>query len=311
MYNYNHLYYFYVAAKFGGISSAAQHLRISQPSLSSQIRVLESSLEIKLFQKVGRRSLLTPDGTAIYGFCRRMFEIAEEMSEVISNKTSSGSRRIHIGISNEVDRPFVIEIVSSFLNKHSFQQRPKVTVVSGDHDQLVERVRFRELDAIVTQKSVNAIELTNLRRVEVPVVLTCSPDQKVFDHPRKLRSATIIKLLAKQNDLQWIVPSPKFKLRSEIDRFFEANELSGRAVFESDVIASMIRSVQDGIGFAFMPLLYIAREIRDGSLQAIGPKNGFWNYRVRLICHRQSRDDALIRTLDDVFYKVCRQSLKD
>ena len=38
MYNYNHLYYFYVTAKAGGVNAAAQHLRISQPSLKQSAK---------------------------------------------------------------------------------------------------------------------------------------------------------------------------------------------------------------------------------------------------------------------------------
>lgn len=56
MYNYNHLYYFYSTVKFGGVTLAAKHLCISQPSLSSQLKVLEESLQIKLFNKVGRNN---------------------------------------------------------------------------------------------------------------------------------------------------------------------------------------------------------------------------------------------------------------
>src|SRR3954469_22790787 len=173
MYNYNHLYYFYVTAKSGGVNAAAKHLRISQPSLSSQIKVLEGSLDVRLFHKVGRNNHLTPAGSVVYGFCRRMFEVSEEMGELIAKRVPSAARRIHIGVSDEVDRPFVVEVVSLFLKKHGLAQRPKVSVVSGSHDQLVERLRFRELDAVVTQLAVIDTELENLERAEVPVALTC------------------------------------------------------------------------------------------------------------------------------------------
>jgi LysR family transcriptional activator of nhaA len=90
MFNFNHLYYFYVTAKSGGVSAAAEHLRISQPSLSSQLKVLERFFDIRLFQRVGRRNQLTPSGAIIYGFCRRMFEISEEMSELFFGSSSVG-----------------------------------------------------------------------------------------------------------------------------------------------------------------------------------------------------------------------------
>src|SRR4051794_9227220 len=114
MYNFNHLYYFYIAAKSGGVNAAARHLKISQPSLSSQLKVLERSLDLRLFQKVGRNNRLTPAGSNLYGFCRQMFEISEQMGEQISNRIPSVSRRIHLGVSDEVDHPFVVEVVSHF-----------------------------------------------------------------------------------------------------------------------------------------------------------------------------------------------------
>jgi LysR family transcriptional regulator, transcriptional activator of nhaA len=114
MFNFNHLYYFYVTAKSGSTTVAAKHLKISQPSLSSQIRVLEGTLEMDLFRKVGRNNQLTEAGAVIYGFCRRMFDVSEEMNEIIVGRVPSAARRINIGVSDEVERSFVVEVVSLF-----------------------------------------------------------------------------------------------------------------------------------------------------------------------------------------------------
>ena len=309
MYNFNHLYYFYITAKSGGVTAAANHLKISQPSLSSQLKVLEGTLDMKLFQKVGRQNQLTEAGSVIYGFCRRMFELSEEMSESILEQVPSATRRIHIGVSDEIDRSFVVEVVSLFLKKHGLAQRPKVTMVSGAHEQLVERLRFRELDAIVTQLSMTDPELTNLRRVEVSVALTCSSKWKTRSRTANLKAASAIKEIIGGENAQWVMPSSKFKLRSEIDRFFEINELKGRIVFESDVMASLVRSVVDEIGMAFLPLLYVAREIKEKSIRVLGPKRGYWKYLVWLGCHNQNRDDTLIQSLARSFKEVCDQEL--
>lgn len=308
MYNYNHLYYFYITAKSGGATAAAKHLRISQPSLSSQLKVLEQTLDVRLFHKVGRNNQLTQAGSVIYGFCRQMFEISEELGELLSKRVPSATRRIHIGVSDEVDRPFVVEVVSLFLKKHGLAQRPKVTVVSGSHDQLVERLRFRELDAVVTQSAMIDPELENLERAEVPVVLTCSHKLHVRAGKARIKAADAIEKIVGGKDAQWLMPSSRFKLRAEIDQFFESNQLKGRIVFESDVIASLVRSVIDEVGLAFLPLLYVAREIREKSVRVIGPKNGYWKYRVWLACHGQNKDDALIKALSRSFKEICDQA---
>jgi LysR family transcriptional activator of nhaA len=309
MYNFNHLYYFYVTAKSGGVSAAARHLRISQPSLSSQIKVLEQTLDVRLFQKVGRNNQLTPAGTSIYGLCRQMFEISDELGELISKRVPSASRRIRIGVSDEVDRPFVVEVVSLFLNKHGLSQRPKVTIVSGNHEQLAERLRFRELDAVVTQMSMIDPELENLVHAEVPVALTCSTQWKSRIKRKNLNGADAIMEAVGGENAQWLMPSSRFKLRVETDLFFEKHQLKGRIVLDSDVIASLVRSVIDEIGVAFLPLIYVAREIREKSIHVIGPKNGYWQYRVWLTSHRQNKDDALIKDLSRSFKEICNQAL--
>jgi len=306
MYNFNHLYYFYITAKSGSVTVAAKHLSVSQPSLSSQLKVLERSLDLKLFQRTGRTNELTRQGMVIYGFCRQMFELSEEMSEVILKKVPSATRRIHIGVSDEVDRPFVVEVVSHFLKNRILTERPKVTLVSGTHEELVERLKFREIDVMISELAMTDPDLINLSKVEVPVALVCSQQWKLKSNGRNLKAAAAIDEIIGGDRAQWVMPTAKFKLRAEIDQFFEANQLKGRIVFESDVMASLVRSVIDEIGLAFLPLLYIAREVRENSLRVLGPKDGYWKYRVWLVCGKHNSRDELIQALSQSFEKVCR-----
>jgi LysR family transcriptional activator of nhaA len=307
MYNFNHLYYFYIVAKSGGVTAAAKHLRISQPSLSSQIKVLESELDLKLFEKVGRVNKLTRAGLVTYGFCRQMFELSEQMSEVLLQKVPSATRKIHIGVSDEVDRPIVVQVVSHFLRNLSLTQRPKVTIIAGSHDQLVERLRFREIDVMISELVMTDPELMNLSQVEVPVALVCSSRWKMKSNIKNLKASAAIEEIVGSEIAQWVMPSAKFKLRAEIDQFFETNQLKGRIVFESDVISSLVQSVIDEIGSAFLPLIYIDREIRERSLRLLGPKGGYWKYRVWLVCSHQNYNDPLIQSFSKSFKEVIRE----
>jgi DNA-binding transcriptional LysR family regulator len=139
--------------------------------------------------------------------------------------------------------------------------------------------------------------------------LTCSSKWKISTDKRSLKLNAAIAAIKGVGGTEWLMPSSRFKLRAEMDSFFEANELKGRIVFESDVIASLVRSVMDGVGLAFLPLLYVAREIREKSVRVIGPKEGYWKYRVYLTCHAQSKNDVLIKALAVSFKEICNQAL--
>ena len=129
MLNYNHLYYFYVTAKVGGVTSAARQLNTSQPSLSAQIKSLETSLNRELFRKNGRKMELTEEGHRVYAYCKPMFEIGEEIKEYIDGKDTIKRLKVSIGVSSEVERPFVANVIGSALKKSLNSARPVVSMI--------------------------------------------------------------------------------------------------------------------------------------------------------------------------------------
>lgn len=306
VYNYNHLYYFYITAKSGGVTNAAKHLHISQPSLSSQLKILEQALDVKLFEKVGRKNQLSKSGNIIYSYCKQMFELSEKMGELICKGVPSSTKRIEIGISDDIDRAFVAEMVNEFLRKLSCVQRPKVAIVHGSNESLMERLRFKEIDAIITDLTVKDEELESLEHFDVPVVLTCSSKQSPTVASRSTRIKEVIKETIGEENVHWVMPSSHLKLRAEIDHFLEANQLKGHVVLESDDVSSLAPSVEDQLGLAFLPKLYIHKAIDDKKIRVIGDTKGYWSEPINFICHNQSKNDVLIKSLASSFKNICQ-----
>jgi LysR family transcriptional activator of nhaA len=307
-YNYNHLYYFYIAAKSGGITKASEHLHISQPSLSSQLKVLEESLDLKLFEKVGRRNQLTPSGIIIYEYCKQMFELAEKMTEVISKGTPTSKRKIHIGVSNDVEKEFISEVVSNFLNRISQEQRPQVNLLSGPLNQLLDHLHFKEIDTVITAQKINNSEFISLEEASVPVVLCCSSKWQNITCTSLADNDLVISELAKCKNIQWVLPSSSFELRTQIDKFFNENQIEKRVIFESDNIATLVRSVHNELGFSFLPLLHVATEIKGNYLKCLGSNLGFWDYHITLGCHPLNKEDSLVKAFSKSFRDLCEQA---
>ena len=76
-----HVRTFVTVAELGTVSKAALHLRIAQPALSRQIHDLEQELGFKLFDRVGRRLLLTSQGEQLLGDCRGLLNYASALTE--------------------------------------------------------------------------------------------------------------------------------------------------------------------------------------------------------------------------------------
>src|SRR5262245_29753084 len=82
-------------------SKAAEKLHISQPSVSIQIKNLEDALEVKLFERLGRRVFLTPEGAAVLERAKKISEIVAELQGDIKDirgvrreKLSAGCSRV-------------------------------------------------------------------------------------------------------------------------------------------------------------------------------------------------------------------------
>ena len=77
---------FCYAAKTGSISRAADHLYLSQPSVSLQIQALERELNTMLFERRGPKIRLTPDGQALLEIAQPMVEGIDSLRETFAER---------------------------------------------------------------------------------------------------------------------------------------------------------------------------------------------------------------------------------
>src|SRR4029077_11097783 len=114
---------FVIVAELGTVSKAALHLHIAQPALSRQINDLEQELGFKLFDRVGRRLLLTSEGGQLLRDCRGLLSYANAVGE-----RAALLRRGDAGVLKLAASPQHIEsVLSRFLHRYA-RRFPNVEV---------------------------------------------------------------------------------------------------------------------------------------------------------------------------------------
>jgi DNA-binding transcriptional LysR family regulator len=114
---------FVTVAELGTVSKAALRLRVAQPALSRQIAELELGLGFKLFDRVGRRLVLTGEGEQLLSDCRDLLNHASAVDERAELLRSG-----HTGILRVAGSPQMIEsIFSEFLHRYA-ERYPHVQV---------------------------------------------------------------------------------------------------------------------------------------------------------------------------------------
>ena len=81
--NYHNLLYFWTVAREGSVTRAAAELRLAQPTISAQLRLLEDSLGQKLFKRIGRNLVLTDVGHDVFRYAEEIFSLGRELLEEI------------------------------------------------------------------------------------------------------------------------------------------------------------------------------------------------------------------------------------
>src|SRR5262245_1936141 len=81
--NFHHLRYFWVVAREGSVSRAAQRLRVTQPTVSGQLAALADQLGEPLFRRDGRKLVLTEVGEAVARIADEIFALGDRVVEVV------------------------------------------------------------------------------------------------------------------------------------------------------------------------------------------------------------------------------------
>lgn len=99
-YNYKHLYYFWVVAKEGGMSRAAERLGMAVQTISTQVRELERSLGHQLLKPQGRNVVLTHTGEAAFAQAELIFQLGEKLPDALTAATAAPKVALRVGISD-------------------------------------------------------------------------------------------------------------------------------------------------------------------------------------------------------------------
>jgi Transcriptional regulator len=113
-----HLRYFLAVAEAGSFSRAADRLGISQPSVSQQMRDLEAGLRVPLFQRRGKRILLTPRGLIFQEHARALLHQVENLLHELNGEPGELRGALRLGVIPVLNVPLIPQLLGAFVADH-------------------------------------------------------------------------------------------------------------------------------------------------------------------------------------------------
>ncbi|MEA2782913.1 MAG: LysR family transcriptional regulator, low CO2-responsive transcriptional regulator [Rhodospirillaceae bacterium] len=113
--NHAHLRAFHAVASEGSFTRAAARLHVTQPTLSGQVKALEETYGVRLFDRRGRRVAPTELGSALLDLTRRLFSLEDEAEQLLA--ATRGLRKGHLRVG--ADAPYhVTAALSAFTKRY-------------------------------------------------------------------------------------------------------------------------------------------------------------------------------------------------
>lgn len=269
MINLNLLYSFFICAEHLNISKAASLLGISQPSLSMQIKNLEEQVGAPLFLRNGKSISLTNKGKELLELSPSFYDLKDEVGRRIEGKNQPPKKSdLRILVTQEVERPFVAEVVSKLVKKNP--QRMEIIAINGNGDG-----DDKDADMLLTHEKPGSG--WNFVKVEFPVFFATSsalPESPQFNDPSNIQ-----KVLDYFNE-DLIISTKETKLGQEFRSFRKKNGFKKQVLLESNIVSCLVRFVASGAGCGFLPLPYIKSSLYQNHIRLIGPRQGYWRHTI-------------------------------
>jgi DNA-binding transcriptional LysR family regulator len=237
---------FVTVAELGTVSKAAVRLHIAQPALSRQISNLEQELGLKLFDRVGRRLVLTGEGEQLLGDCRGLLSYASALRERAQLLRRGDTGTLKVAASPQ----FIEGTISEFVHRYA-QRYPNVQVKVIEAIAWSETLGMLERGEIhLGQNLLRAVQPGDPRFANHPLeavdlLAACHPPLM----PGKSGAIEIARLAA----YPLLVLDTSFVSRRTFDATCRLAGIEANIVFESRTPHTLLAMAERGHGVAIVP----------------------------------------------------------
>lgn len=245
----NYLPTFLAVVQTGSFTKAAQMLKLSQSTISYQMRILEERVGTTLFQRVGNQLKVTQEGQRLAQQCQTSFEAISAQLETISQSDNYGHFRLTTpqNFGNELIIHFIMELMNTHQDCHiDFIPTDEVLYLATQDIDLA--IRFSKHS-----------QLTHQTLVYMKKSLVASPDY-VTKHGSINNFADLIEhtlIIRDKDNLDWV------HLTQQVP---EAGQCEPFKTLEMGSNIAMLSSCREGMGICLLPTYCVIEDLKQGTL---------------------------------------------
>jgi LysR family transcriptional regulator, transcriptional activator of the cysJI operon len=249
---------FRTVAEHLSFRKAAEHLFISQPAVTLQIKALEEDLGARLFDRTANRISLTPQGARLLRYAKKIHALVCEAERDLAATDGQLSGELALGVSTTIAQYVLPRLIGAFLDEHP---RVKLLLQSGNTEQIVQLLIDRKVSIGLIEGPSRHREVRTKPFMEDELVLI-APPQFEFDRLSREQFLVASLLMREQGSgSRRVVETALEKAGIRLKAF--------KGVMDLDSTEAIKSAVEAGLGVGFVSRWAISKELELQALKVV------------------------------------------
>lgn len=278
-------------ARHLSFSRAAEELFLTQPAVSIQIKQLEDSVALPLFEQMGKRIYLTEAGQELYQYSRAIAQQLADMELALDELKGLERGKLNISVVSTANY-FAPHLLAKFYQRY---QGVTVSLNVSNRETVLKQLADNLTDLAIMGQPPEGLDIISESFMENPLVIIAPPN-----HPLCDMQQIPVKRLEQEI---FLVREPGSGTRSAMERFFAEQQIKINRGMEADTTEAIKQAVQAGMGLGITSQHTIELELEANRLKALNVQ-GFPIMRHWYIVHRKNkRFSNVAKTFKDFLLK--------
>lgn len=273
--NFRKLKIFFETAKCLNMTKVAKSMYISQPSISQAIAELESDLDVKLFDRIGKRLYLTHEGEVYFEYSRRILNLYEEANSTIRSSKEGQKGKIVIGASTTIGIYILPELIKEFNELH---KNIEISLIIENTQLIEELIMENKVDIALVEGHIKSDELEILTVGYDELIFIANPGNTIFSK----KKITLKDL----EDEKFIMREAGSGTREFLENYLINRDCNYDIYMELGDTEAIVRIVETGLGIACVSCKATEERIKEGLIREIKIEDVNISRELYLVYHK-------------------------
>jgi DNA-binding transcriptional LysR family regulator len=244
--------------ELGSFSKAAERLHLSPPAVFAQIHQLETEVGEKLYERSGRKLVLTPAGRLMIEYCRRLILVHDEAMSAVRELSGVQRGSLYLGCGPHISVSIVPHLLRAYLAQHP---NVELRLITGNDQSLFEDLYSGKVDLILMNLPVEGPDLVQDPLWRYEMVFVVPPGDPAAEE------GTVS--AAELSRRPFILYQRSVVIEAAIRQFCVDVGFEPHVVMQNDQADSIKELVKLGLGISLLPLWSVSGDVQRGTLRLL------------------------------------------